>query len=84
MTKFQSKTSGNATETEKYLTGEAKVKEALKNLTGDLIESESGVFPLQKAKSFRLENRAKSDELDSGCFSKNEALTNDVTPPLLK
>ena len=32
----------------------------------------------------RLDGRTKSDELDSVVFGKNEALTNDVTPSLLK
>jgi len=73
------------TATEKYLTAEAKVKEALMNLTGSFNGDESNAFEKQKSKSVRLNDRTKSDELDSGYYGKNnEAMTNDVTPSLLK
>ena len=32
----------------------------------------------------RLDGRIKSDELDPAVFGKNEALTNDFTPTILK
>jgi hypothetical protein len=53
------------TATEKYLTAEAKVKEALMNLTGSLEGDGSNAFQTQKPKSVRLCDRKKSDEFDS-------------------
>jgi hypothetical protein len=73
------------TATEKYLTAEAKVKEALMNLTSNFNGDDSNAYHTQKSKSVRLNDRTKSDELNSGYYGKNnEAMTNDVTPSLLK
>lgn len=55
------------------------------NLTGSFNGDESNTFQAQKSKSVRLNDRTKSDELESGyCGKKDEAMTNDVTPSLLK
>lgn len=55
------------------------------NLTGNFNGVQHDTLPAQKSKSVRLNDRTNSDELESAYYVKNnEALTNDVTPSLLK